>query len=122
MLSFFVLRIAFLVSVCKTYLTNLDGQETILPDDVKKTIRESAARHTDAILNKLRELQVDLRSNPVIFIGGGATLFKSYLESSTMVVKADFVLDVGANAIGYAMLANAQMQKLPQRGGCHEEV
>ena len=28
--------------------------------------------YTDVILNKLRELQVDLRSTPAIFIGGGA--------------------------------------------------
>jgi len=49
---------------------------------VKKTIREAAVRHADTILNKLRELQVDLRSNPVIFIGGGAVLFKDCLEGS----------------------------------------
>lgn len=90
----------------------IQGQDTILPDDVIKTIRVSAARHADTILNKLRELQVDLRSNPVIFIGGGAVLFKEYIESSSMVVKADFILDTKANAVGYGMLAAAQLQKL----------
>ena len=96
------------------------GEETILPDDVVKTIRESAARHADTILNKLRELQVDLRSNPVIFIGGGSVLFKNYLEDSPMVVKSNFILDPKANAIGFGMLADAQIRKL-SANGVHNE-
>jgi plasmid segregation protein ParM len=95
----------------------IQGQETILPDDVIKTIRECAARHSDMVLDKLRELQVDLRSNPAGFIGGGAMLFKEYIESSPMVVKADFIIDLKANAIGYGMLAAAQLQKLSVNGG-----
>lgn len=98
----------------------IQGQETILPDDVIKTVRVSAARHADTILNKLRELQVDLRSNPVIFIGGGAALFKEYIECSSMVAKADFILDTKANAVGYGMLAAAQLQKLTMSGGNSE--
>jgi plasmid segregation protein ParM len=90
----------------------IQGKETILPEDVKATIHESAARHADTILDKLRELQVDLRSNPVIFIGGGSALFKEYIENSPLVVKADFVLDTKANAAGYEMLATAQLHKL----------
>lgn len=100
----------------------IQGQETILPNDVIKTIRESAVRHADTILNKLRELQVDLRSNPVIFVGGGAELFKEYIESSSMVAKADFILDTKANAIGYGMLATAQLQKLSANGGASENA
>ncbi len=98
----------------------IQGTETILPEDVKTTIREAAGRHSDMILDKLRELQVDLRSNPVIFIGGGAALFKKYLENSTMVVKADFILDPKANAIGYGMLATAQLQKNTANGALSE--
>jgi plasmid segregation protein ParM len=94
----------------------IQGQETILPDDVKHTIRESASRHADTILDKLRELQVDLRSNPVIFIGGGAALFKEYIANSPMVAKADFIPDPKANAIGYDMLAAAHIQKISSAG------
>jgi plasmid segregation protein ParM len=94
----------------------IQGQETILPEDVANTIRKAAKRHSDMILDKLRELQVDLRSNPAIFIGGGAMLFKEYIEGSMMVTKADFILDPRANAIGYAMLATAQIQKLSANG------
>lgn len=86
----------------------LAGKETILPEAVKKTIRESAGHHTKDILDKLRELQVDLRANPAVFIGGGSILFREYLEKSSMVASATFLDDPCANAIGYKVLAEAQ--------------
>jgi plasmid segregation protein ParM len=103
-------------------LAAIKGLETILPDSVIKTIRESATRHADTILDKLRELHVDLRSNPVIFIGGGAELFKNYIENSSMVAKAEFITDPKANAIGYDMLASAQIRKLSESGGHGENI
>lgn len=86
----------------------LMGQETILPEDVKETIRNAAQIHALNILNKLRELQVDLRTNPAIFIGGGSILFRPILEKTSLVAKASFVEDPKANAVGYAMLATRQ--------------
>lgn len=87
----------------------LSGKETILPEDVKKTIRESAGHHAKDILDKLRELQVDLRSNPAVFIGGGSVLYRDYLEKSPMVASATFVDSANANAVGYYAMAEAQM-------------
>ena len=69
----------------------LQGQETILPED------------------KLRELQVDLRTNPAIFIGGGSILFRPLIEHTSLVAKATFIDDPKANAIGYEMLARGQI-------------
>lgn len=86
----------------------LAGKETILPEAVKKTNRESAGHHAKDILDKLRELQVDLRANPAVFIGGGSILFREYLEKSSMVASATFLDDPCANAIGYKVLAEAQ--------------
>lgn len=90
----------------------LAGKETILPEAVKKTIRESATHHAKDILDKLRELQVDLRANPAVFIGGGSILFREYLEKSPMVASAAFLENPSANAIGYKLLAEAQMKQL----------
>ena len=87
----------------------LSGKETILPEDVKRTIRDAAGHHAKDILDKLRELQVDLRSNPAVFIGGGSVLYREYLENSPMVASATFVGDPKANALGYQALAEAQM-------------
>ena len=97
----------------------IQGRETILPAPVIETIWESAQRHTDATLNKLRELQVDLRSTPAIFIGGGAALFRQYIEGSRMVAKSEFISDTKANAIGYLVLAANQLQKLLLKGGAN---
>jgi len=88
----------------------IQGEETILPAGAIETILESAKNHADKILDKLRELQVDLRSTPAIFIGGGSILFRPYIENSSMVVKAEFISDPKANAIGYGMLAAGQMK------------
>ena len=87
----------------------LAGKETILPEEVKDTIRKSAEQHAINILNQLRELKVDLRSNPAVFIGGGSALFREYLEKSPLVATASFVESVNANAIGYHAMAEAQL-------------
>lgn len=86
----------------------LQGQETILPEDVKRTIQEAAQLHAKDILDKLRELQVDLRTNPAIFIGGGSVLFRPLLEQTSLVTQASYIEDIRANAIGYSMLAAQQ--------------
>lgn len=91
----------------------LGGKEIILPEEIKVTIREEAKLHAKEILDQLRELQVDLRANPAIFIGGGSVLLKPFLEQSLLVVQADFIEDCHANAIGYEMLAESQMKRKP---------
>ena len=87
----------------------LQGKDTILPEDVKTAIRDAAAAHAKDILDKLRELQVDLRSNPAIFTGGGSILFREYLTHSPLIQQASFVESTNANAIGYQMLATAHL-------------
>lgn len=85
----------------------------ILPDDVKEVIYEAAKQHANDILNHLRELQVDLRANPAVFIGGGSILLRSFFEASPLVTKADFVESPNANALGYEMLAKKQLSLRP---------
>lgn len=89
----------------------LSGQDTILPIAVQKTIRDATHLHASNILNQLRELQIDLRSNPAVFIGGGSLLLRPFIESSPLVAKADFVDSPAANALGYQILANAALKK-----------
>lgn len=93
----------------------LGGKEIILPEEIKTTIRSESKLHAKEILDQLRELQVDLRANPAIFIGGGSVLLKPFLEQSPLVVQADFIEDCHANAIGYEMLAESQMNRKPNR-------
>lgn len=89
----------------------LSGQETILPKVVRESILGATELHAKNILDKLRELQVDLRTDPAIFVGGGSLLFRSFLENTPLVAKASFVEDPRANAVGYEMLAKSQLQR-----------
>lgn len=90
----------------------LRDKATILPPDVKETIREECKLHARDILNKLRELQIDLRSNPAVFMGGGSILLRPFIEQSPLVAKAEFIDSVNANALGYEMLAKAALRAL----------
>jgi plasmid segregation protein ParM len=89
----------------------LQGRDTILPEDVKETTRTACRQHAENILDKLRELKVDLRSNPAVFIGGGSVLLKPYIEQSKLVAHAEFIPQVNANAVGYQMLAASQLKR-----------
>lgn len=95
----------------------VQGRPSILPPEVQQMILSEVKNHAAATLDKLRELQVDLRATPAIFIGGGSLLFRSFLEGSPLVASADFVEDARANAVGYGMLGAAQLRKAPQTGG-----
>ena len=90
----------------------LQNKRTSLPMDVQNSIREAVRAHANNLLNQLRELRVDLRANPAIFIGGGALLFRAHLEESPLVRQAEFETDVQANVKGYKLLAARQLRKL----------
>ena len=57
----------------------IQGRPTILPQEVRDVIFAKVRSYACDILDKLRELQVDLRANPAIFIGGGSILFRSFV-------------------------------------------
>ena len=88
----------------------LNGEETIFSPAVKEAITSATRLHANNILNQLRELQIDLRSNPAVFVGGGSLLLRPFIETSPLVVKAKFVDSPAANALGYHMLANAALK------------
>ena len=81
---------------------------------MQETIRATVKSYAAGILDKLRELQVDLRATPAIFTGGGAALFRTFIETSSQVAKAEFVADPKANAVGFGMLATAQLRQILQ--------
>lgn len=90
----------------------LQGKEKYLPDEVREVIYTAAKLHANDILNQLRELQIDLRSNPAIFIGGGSILLQSYLSESPLAGTAEFIDLPNANAVGYEMLGEKQLARL----------
>lgn len=94
----------------------LQGKKTLLPEDIVQSVIDSVRQHGNDIINKLRELRVDLRANPAIFMGGGSLLFRPYLESSELVMHAEFEPDPRANAIGYHIFGSSQIKKMTGNG------
>lgn len=90
----------------------LQERKIYLPEEVKQEIFRAAQSHANDILNQLRELQVDLRANPAIFIGGGSVLLQPYLSESPLVGSAEFIDSPNANALGYEMLGEKQLARL----------
>jgi len=90
----------------------LQGKTTHLPDDVIGSVMDSVELHGNDIINKLRELKVDLRSNPVIFVGGGSLLFKNQFGKSNLITHAKFEENSRANAIGYHIFGCQQIKKM----------
>ena len=89
----------------------LSGRKTILKEEVKDMIKAEASKHATTILNELRELGIDLRTNPAIFVGGGALLLQEFIEKSDMTVMVEFMPDISANAVGYTILTNGALRK-----------
>ena len=90
----------------------LKNKRTVLPDEVKTFTMKAIEQYPSKILHKLRELQVDLRANPSIFIGGGSVMFKEYIEKSSLALKPEFELNPHANAIGYHIMATRKIQNM----------
>ena len=95
----------------------LKGEATILPIQIQEIVHTAAEQHAQHILDKLRELKVDLRSNPAVFIGGGSILLRPYISNSTQVSAPEFVEDIRANALGYELLLTTKLNSASRYGG-----
>lgn len=85
-------------------------RKTDYSDNVVETVQDMVITYVDDILGTLRERGIDLKSGCVVFIGGGALLLRSYLESSDKVGKCIFLEDICANAKGYGLLHQLQQK------------
>ena len=67
-------------------------------------VRRQAGEFVDDLLSTLRERGLELRSGPVVFVGGGSILLRRQIEASRKVRSPVFVDDIRANAKGYELL------------------
>lgn len=75
------------------------GFQTVVP-----MVKQCAQEYVSDLLSTLRERQLELRTVPVIFAGGGSILLKRYIQGSGKVAHPLFVEDIRANARGYETL------------------
>ena len=88
--------------------------ENLLRSD-EKTLRNSSVDRVELvksttkqfardILLKVSDKGVDLEEDSTIFVGGGSTILREYIEKSGMVKKPIFADDIHANANGYRII------------------
>lgn len=82
----------------------LFGSGVQLPAGVVPVVERLAQEFIADLLSALRERQLELKSGPVIFVGGGSILLRKQIQKSGKVADPLFVEDIRANAKGYEML------------------
>ena len=89
----------------------LRGEDTLFDGNAVRLMGTTAERFAVRLLRDLSERDIDLRTTPSVFIGGGALLLRRFLETSPMVKAPMFIEEVNANALGYQLLAEAVLRK-----------
>lgn len=87
------------------------GTEVQVPFGVANVVERLAQEFIADLLSALRERQLELKSGPVIFVGGGSILLRKQIQKSGKVSNPLIVEDIRANARGYEVL-----YKLSQNG------
>lgn len=77
---------------------------TSISPGLEELVRRQAEEFVDDLLSTLRERGLELRSAPVVFVGGGSILLRWQIEASGKVLNSMFVDDIRANAKGYELL------------------
>mgnify|MGYP002644146917 CR=1 FL=1 len=87
----------------------LEGKTEYYPEMVVHTVEEMATNFVTDLLSSVRERGIDTKSTYTIFIGGGAILLRRFLESSSRLIKYQFMDDIFANAKGYGILYRSSL-------------
>lgn len=82
----------------------LFGQSVQGLQEVVPVVERCAQEFVSDLLSALRERQLELRTAPVVFAGGGSILLKRHIKKSGKVAYPMFVEDIRANAKGYETL------------------
>lgn len=86
----------------------LKGKPTILPDNVVAFICAFARDWSNKIINELRQAGVEFEVYPVIFLGGGFLLLKTYILENKLIRKYDIIANPNTNACGYKRLLDLE--------------
>lgn len=89
----------------------LTGMPSVLDDRIKDYITDAARKHTESVLGKLREMEIDLQVTKTFFMGGGSILLRRFIAENPALRNSEFIESPNANAAGYLLLGNAQLQK-----------
>ncbi len=87
----------------------LTGKASVLGPEIEDLIFKAARKHTEDVLGKLKEMEIDLAVTKTYFMGGGSILLKKFIRDIPYLKNAEFIESPNANAAGYRILGNAQL-------------
>ena len=85
-------------------------EPTTLPGEVQQLIRTMTNEFLTEFFHFLRERGIDVTTAKCVFIGGGSLLLRNVIEQSNYVALPIFIDDVLANAKGYELLRQIEVQ------------
>ena len=80
-----------------------------------EVIEKALTRYAKSIYHIIRETGVAVKTTPITFVGGGATLMRRYAELDQKNIR--YIEDVRANAKGYDLLLRAYLKKQGLQAG-----
>lgn len=84
-----------------------------LDEEYIDIIKKELVRYTKSIFRIIAEQGVNVKTTPIIFVGGGAALMKKYGGIDQRNVS--YIEDIRANASGYEILARAYLNAMKKR-------
>jgi plasmid segregation protein ParM len=86
-------------------------EPTVLDAEVVAEIQRLADEWMIRIINKLHTYVSDFRINPTVFLGGGSLVLHDQIKASPDFKYIEFIDNINANAVGYAMLVKAKQKR-----------
>lgn len=89
------------------------GRDYAKDEEYYDVAREEIEAFAERVYNYIREYGYNLKTTPIIFVGGGAVVMKNFGGISQKNI--DYILDIKANARGYEQLAEIGLRNLQRK-------
>ncbi len=89
------------------------GKEYAKDEEYYAVAKEEIEAFVERVYNSIREYGYNLKTTPIIFVGGGAVVMKNYGNYNQKNI--DYILDIKANARGYEQLAEMGLRNIQKR-------
>lgn len=86
------------------------GKKSILSKETLNIISKETNKHVGRLFDKCREIGIDFKVKPCVFVGGGALLLRSFIDNQSL-SKYEFIPDVCSNAKFYEEYLNETLEE-----------
>ena len=92
------------------------GRDYAKEEEYYQIAKEEIESFVERVYNSIREYGYNLKSTPIIFVGGGAAVMKNFGKLTGKNIS--YMLDIKANAKGYEELANMGLRSKQKNHSC----